>query len=135
MDAVSIRVPYRNLKEAELELEMGHLNGDPSGEIHDLGSRPSGGLPPSFPSASSSSPDEYGSSDASHRSQPRSSMKTLVLSCIVAAGVQFGWALQLSLLTPYIQVIWLFDLSLPFCLILGSIINFLKFQCGITMQL
>jgi len=28
----------------------------------------------------------------------------LVLACMVAAGVQFGWALQLSLLTPYIQV-------------------------------
>lgn len=32
------------------------------------------------------------------------SLVTLVLSCTVAAGVQFGWALQLSLLTPYIQV-------------------------------
>jgi solute carrier family 45 protein 1/2/4 len=30
---------------------------------------------------------------------------TLVLSCTVAAGVQFGWALQLSLLTPYIQTL------------------------------
>lgn len=33
-----------------------------------------------------------------------SSYKTLVLACMIAAGVQFGWALQLSLLTPYIQV-------------------------------
>lgn len=32
------------------------------------------------------------------------SLITLILSCTVAAGVQFGWALQLSLLTPYIQV-------------------------------
>jgi len=31
-------------------------------------------------------------------------LMTLILSCTVAAGVQFGWALQLSLLTPYIQV-------------------------------
>ena len=29
---------------------------------------------------------------------------TLALASIVASGVQFGWALQLSLLTPYIQV-------------------------------
>lgn len=33
------------------------------------------------------------------------SLITLILSCTVAAGVQFGWALQLSLLTPYIQVV------------------------------
>jgi hypothetical protein len=28
----------------------------------------------------------------------------LVLACAVAGGVQYGWALQLSLLTPYVQV-------------------------------
>ncbi|XP_076913475.1 sucrose transport protein SUC3-like [Bidens hawaiensis] len=33
------------------------------------------------------------------------SLITLVLCCTVAAGVQFGWALQLSLLTPYIQTL------------------------------
>lgn len=32
------------------------------------------------------------------------SLLTLTLSCMIAGGVQFGWALQLSLLTPYIQV-------------------------------
>eukprot|EP00249_Psilotum_nudum_P012541 c23844_g1_i2 orf=1144-2028(-) len=32
-------------------------------------------------------------------------LRTLALSSMVAAGVQFGWALQLSLLTPYIQTL------------------------------
>lgn len=35
----------------------------------------------------------------------RSSLLTLTLSSVIAAGVQFGWALQLSLLTPYIQTL------------------------------
>jgi hypothetical protein len=34
----------------------------------------------------------------------RVSNVTLALASMVASGVQFGWALQLSLLTPYIQV-------------------------------
>ncbi|KAH9320925.1 hypothetical protein KI387_015564 [Taxus chinensis] len=31
------------------------------------------------------------------------SFRVLVLGSMIAAGVQFGWALQLSLLTPYVQ--------------------------------
>lgn len=31
-------------------------------------------------------------------------LTNLALASMVAAGIQFGWALQLSLLTPYIQV-------------------------------
>ncbi|KAK1588734.1 hypothetical protein Q3G72_026522 [Acer saccharum] len=38
-------------------------------------------------------------------SSPQCSLITLILSCTVADGVQFGWALQLSLLTPYIQAL------------------------------
>ncbi|KAM0945296.1 putative MFS transporter superfamily [Dioscorea sansibarensis] len=127
MDAVSIRVPYRHLN--EVELEMAHLNGDPPGEIHDLGSRPSGGLPPSFPSASPSSPNAYASSDATHRSPPRTSMKTLILSCIVAAGVQFGWALQLSLLTPYIQTLGIEHAFSSFIWLCGPITGFIVQPC------
>ena len=39
-----------------------------------------------------------------HASHNPVSLLTLALSSFIAAGVQFGWALQLSLLTPYIQV-------------------------------
>ncbi|KAJ0963969.1 hypothetical protein J5N97_029091 [Dioscorea zingiberensis] len=127
MDTVSIRVPYRNLNAAELE--MAHLNGDPSGEIDDLGSRPSGGLPASFPSHSPSSPDAYNSSDATPRAQPRSSMVTLILSCMVAAGVQFGWALQLSLLTPYIQTLGIQHAFSSFIWLCGPITGFIVQPC------
>jgi len=36
--------------------------------------------------------------------QPQISIVGLFLACMVAGGVQYGWALQLSLLTPYVQV-------------------------------
>ena len=32
------------------------------------------------------------------------SLGRLILAGMVAGGVQYGWALQLSLLTPYVQV-------------------------------
>jgi solute carrier family 45, member 1/2/4 len=32
------------------------------------------------------------------------SLWRLILAGMVAGGVQYGWALQLSLLTPYVQV-------------------------------
>lgn len=35
------------------------------------------------------------------------SFARLVLSCTIAGGVQYGWALQLSLLTPYVQTLGL----------------------------
>uniref|UniRef100_M8BUW8 Major facilitator superfamily (MFS) profile domain-containing protein n=1 Tax=Aegilops tauschii TaxID=37682 RepID=M8BUW8_AEGTA len=34
---------------------------------------------------------------------PQISLVGLFLACMVAGGVQYGWALQLSLLTPYVQ--------------------------------
>jgi hypothetical protein len=48
----------------------------------------------------------YGSQSEENggESKVRVSNVTLALASIVASGVQFGWALQLSLLTPYIQV-------------------------------
>ena len=76
-ESVSISVPYRNLRK-DVEVEMvttKHGNEN----------------------ASSSADDAAVAKDCS--------LVTLVLSCTVAAGVQFGWALQLSLLTPYIQVV------------------------------
>ncbi|KAL0364043.1 UNVERIFIED_CONTAM: Sucrose transport protein SUC3 [Sesamum angustifolium] len=91
MDAVSIRVPYKNLKQ---EVELVPADESPrrrfSG-IHD-----------------SSSPHGLsGGGDVDQHQAPPNhcSLLTLILSCTVAAGVQFGWALQLSLLTPYIQTL------------------------------
>ncbi|PWZ57257.1 Sucrose transport protein SUT3 [Zea mays] len=37
--------------------------------------------------------------------QPQISLLGLFLACMVAGGVQYGWALQLSLLTPYVQTL------------------------------
>lgn len=37
--------------------------------------------------------------------QEAAPMKKIVLVASIAAGVQFGWALQLSLLTPYVQLL------------------------------
>ncbi|KAL2226072.1 sucrose transport protein SUC3 isoform X1 [Sesamum indicum] len=91
MDAVSIRVPYKNLKK---EVELVAADESPrrrfSG-IHD-----------------SSSPHGLSGGGVvdQHQAPPNHcSLLTLILSCTVAAGVQFGWALQLSLLTPYIQTL------------------------------
>ncbi|XP_044449002.1 sucrose transport protein SUT3 isoform X2 [Triticum aestivum] len=36
---------------------------------------------------------------------PQISLVGLFLACMVAGGVQYGWALQLSLLTPYVQTL------------------------------
>ncbi|KAM0952944.1 hypothetical protein DsansV1_C02g0018741 [Dioscorea sansibarensis] len=43
---------------------------------------------------------------ASEAATPASLMK-LVLSSMVAAGMQYGWALQFALLTSYVQVLML----------------------------
>ncbi|KAF9592865.1 hypothetical protein IFM89_018419 [Coptis chinensis] len=82
MDSVSIRLPYKNLIESEVELVGLDLNDDES----ELKKK----------TCDSSPSDEK---------REAISMKGLVLCCMVAAGVQFGWALQLSLLTPYIQTL------------------------------
>lgn len=87
-DAISIKVPYRNLKRGT-EVEM--VGADDF--HHQNNSNPS----------SPSLPISNGPANFAARSK-QYSLITLVLSCTVAAGVQFGWALQLSLLTPYIQV-------------------------------
>lgn len=87
-DSVSIRVPYKNLRNdsSTAEVELVGIDGDGDEPRHriDLNSPPRGDPLPTKNNAS---------------------LTHLVLSCTVAAGVQFGWALQLSLLTPYIQVL------------------------------
>ncbi|XP_057793520.1 sucrose transport protein-like [Salvia miltiorrhiza] len=37
--------------------------------------------------------------------QAKAPMKVVIVVAAIAAGVQFGWALQLSLLTPYVQLL------------------------------
>ncbi|KAJ1694569.1 hypothetical protein LUZ63_011267 [Rhynchospora breviuscula] len=103
--AISIRVPYRHLSNAELEL-VG-LNGDP-----DLNSKRSGE-----------------SQDPNRDAKPRISTTRLVLSCTVAAGVQFGWALQLSLLTPYIQTLGIQHAFSSFIWLCGPITGFVVQPC------
>lgn len=91
-ETTSFKVPYRNLKK-EVEVEM--VEADDFQHRIDLNSNASS------PSSTSIIPN--GTSNFVVKSK-QCSLITLILSCTVAAGVQFGWALQLSLLTPYIQV-------------------------------
>ncbi|KAM7487410.1 hypothetical protein LguiB_024894 [Lonicera macranthoides] len=95
MDSVSIRVPYKNLKHSEVELMGFEEESHPSIELHN--SRASNG------NASNLSSDS--SSENPQPNNNTTSLFKLILSCTIAAGVQFGWALQLSLLTPYIQTL------------------------------
>ncbi|KAI3812050.1 hypothetical protein L1987_16753 [Smallanthus sonchifolius] len=90
MDTLSIRVPYKNLKhDADAAgVEMVKFEEEALRRIESDKSN----IFPNVNASSSSSP-----------SAKNCSLITLILSCTVAAGVQFGWALQLSLLTPYIS--------------------------------
>ncbi|PON40204.1 Sucrose/H+ symporter [Parasponia andersonii] len=126
-DSVTIRVPYRNLKE-EAELEMVGFD-EPHHRIEFNSSHPS-----SSSSSSSSSRVPNGTSgDLSPSTPPpRSksySLATLVLSCTVAAGVQFGWALQLSLLTPYIQTLGIGHAFSSFIWLCGPITGLVVQPC------
>lgn len=94
MDTLSIRVPYKNLKHNVEEVEMIKYEEEANQRIE-------------------SDKSINGNTSSPLQSLPSSEVKncsliTLILSCTVAAGVQFGWALQLSLLTPYIQVFFFF---------------------------
>jgi solute carrier family 45 protein 1/2/4 len=105
----SIRVPYRHLRDAETELAT--LNGAATTTTTPP-RRAGGGAPPPGEEGqqpSKEDPDRNGSHHHHHHHHHHqgASRTKLVLACMVAAGVQFGWALQLSLLTPYIQVLLL----------------------------
>lgn len=105
-DTASIRVPYRNLKQsAEVEL-IAFENAD---------SRVSNG------------------GDAAAQ-VPRSrsgniGLVTLILSCMIAGGVQFGWALQLSLLTPYVQTLGIGHAFSSFIWLCGPITGLVVQPC------
>ncbi|CAL8094417.1 unnamed protein product [Prunus armeniaca] len=117
-DSGSIRVPYRNLREAEVEM----MGTDEAHHRIDLNS------------SSSSSPRVLnGTGDLSPPpSQPghkHNTLTTLILSCTVAAGVQFGWALQLSLLTPYIQTLGIGHAFSSFIWLCGPITGLVVQPC------
>ncbi|EPS58915.1 hypothetical protein M569_15897, partial [Genlisea aurea] len=57
------------------------------------------------------------------------SLRTLILSCTVAAGVQFGWALQLSLLTPYVQTLGIGHAASSFIWLCGPITGLVVQPC------
>ncbi|KAJ7943502.1 putative Sucrose transport protein [Quillaja saponaria] len=113
-DSVSIRVPYRNLKESEVEM----VGMDEAHHSIDLNSPPS----------SSSGREANGSANLSPV-VPHSSLINLILSCMVAAGVQFGWALQLSLLTPYIQTLGIGHAFSSFIWLCGPITGLVVQPC------
>lgn len=107
--AVSIRLPYKHLKDAEVELVALEENSpDRIGRVSDGQSE---------------------GSDSSSPSPLPSSLKSLLLASMVAAGVQFGWALQLSLLTPYIQTLGIEHAFSSFIWLCGPITGLVVQPC------
>lgn len=109
MDAVSIRVPYRNLKQ---EVELVGVDQAQLRRLQIATQNRHNRIVSSFlnnsdvnSNSNSPSPPSTANGDAENQQEKHISLLTLILSCTVAAGVQFGWALQLSLLTPYIQTL------------------------------
>lgn len=119
MDSVSIRVPYKNLKhDADAEVEMMSFEVEPNPRIEsDSSNRFSNGHDSSYSSSPQGAPTE------------NCSLITLILSCTVAAGVQFGWALQLSLLTPYIQTLGIGHAFSSFIWLCGPITGLVVQPC------
>ncbi|TKY58818.1 Sucrose transport protein SUC3 [Spatholobus suberectus] len=103
-DSVSIRVPYKNLRDDSSAPEVELVDVDHRGHRihHDS--------PPPPP-------------------KNNASLLHLVLSCTVAAGVQFGWALQLSLLTPYIQTLGIGHAFSSFIWLCGPITGLVVQPC------
>ncbi|XP_059445037.1 sucrose transport protein SUC3 [Corylus avellana] len=110
-DSKSIRIPYKNLRR-EVEVEMVGVDDSHSPQHHRIDLN-------SSPSPSSSPPS----------SEKHISLMNLVLSCTVAAGVQFGWALQLSLLTPYIQTLGIQHAFSSFIWLCGPITGLVVQPC------
>ncbi|EXB63850.1 Sucrose transport protein SUC3 [Morus notabilis] len=127
-DSVTIRVPYRNLKEAELEMVGLDEPAHNRIELKSSFSRPSSSSSPSSPRVSNGETDLSSSTPNPPRSK-HSSLVTLVLSCTVAAGVQFGWALQLSLLTPYVQTLGIGHAFSSFIWLCGPITGLVVQPC------
>ncbi|KAF5198345.1 Sucrose transport protein suc3 [Thalictrum thalictroides] len=124
MDSVSIRVPYKNLRESEVEL----VSLDEPNHRIELNSKSSNGIHINK-NVSDSSPSNSSNSHSHHQEKEPITMKRLVLSCMVAAGVQFGWALQLSLLTPYIQTLGIQHAFSSFIWLCGPITGLVVQPC------
>ncbi|KAI3516414.1 hypothetical protein L1887_15329 [Cichorium endivia] len=119
MDSVSIRVPYKNLKhDVDAEVEMMSFEEEGNRRIEsDNSNRLSNGNDSNYSSSPQGAPTE------------NCSLITLILSCTVAAGVQFGWALQLSLLTPYIQTLGIGHAFSSFIWLCGPITGLVVQPC------
>ncbi|KAJ6898885.1 sucrose transport protein SUC3-like isoform X1 [Populus alba x Populus x berolinensis] len=118
MESAPIRVPYRKLKK-EVEVEMVSM---------EVESSPSPSPPPPPRIQSPLNPNSNGDF-RSQTTKHQISFTTLVLSCTVAAGVQFGWALQLSLLTPYIQTLGIGHAFSSFIWLCGPITGLVVQPC------
>ncbi|KAM0965000.1 sucrose transport protein SUC3-like isoform X1 [Malus sylvestris] len=118
-DSESIRVPYRNLRR-DAEVEM-MVTDEPHHRI-DLNSPTSSS--PRVPNGSGGGLSPPGQPGHKHHT-----LLTLILSCTVAAGVQFGWALQLSLLTPYIQTLGIGHAFSSFIWLCGPITGLVVQPC------
>ncbi|CAL9179859.1 unnamed protein product [Musa hybrid cultivar] len=57
------------------------------------------------------------------------SLVRLIFSCMVAGGVQYGWALQLSLLTPYVQTLGLSHALSSIMWLCGPVAGFVVQPC------
>ncbi|CAL9190211.1 unnamed protein product [Musa hybrid cultivar] len=68
------------------------------------------------------------SSQSRHTPKPISLVR-LFLACMVAGGVQYGWALQLSLLTPYIQTLGLSHALSSIIWLCGPVAGFIVQPC------
>nr|AAX49396.1 sucrose transporter 2 [Eucommia ulmoides] len=118
MDAVTIRVPYRNLKQ---EVELVGIEEQPPRRVQ-IDQSSSGN---SNGNVSNHSPN----SSPSDLAPKQNTLFSLILCCTVAAGVQFGWALQLSLLTPYIQTLGIGHAFSSFIWLCGPITGLVVQPC------
>ncbi|KAJ9187515.1 hypothetical protein P3X46_002961 [Hevea brasiliensis] len=125
MDSLSIRVPYRNLKK-EVEVEMVGVEEQNHHSIQLDNSSPSSA---SSPNSASQIPNGDSGFSVRSKTAKHYSLITLILSCTVAAGVQFGWALQLSLLTPYIQTLGIEHAFSSFIWLCGPITGLVVQPC------
>ncbi|XP_020257324.1 sucrose transport protein SUT1-like isoform X2 [Asparagus officinalis] len=57
------------------------------------------------------------------------SLTRLIFGCVVAGGVQYGWALQLSLLTPYVQTLGLSHALSSLMWLCGPLAGFIVQPC------
>ena len=57
----------------------------------------------------------------SQPSSPPQPVRNLIMVAAIAAGIQFGWALQLSLLTPYVQLLGISHKLAPIIWLCGPI--------------